>query len=232
MNVEVEAKVKMLKRGGEPIIDIEISTDKEGCRLLLLNKYKINGIEIPHKRIRGKIVLYRDDEYSRIWGNIRYHHMDFLILQIPKEWFELDKRTLKVKFQLVIEQWVKRIMQDFHKNYKNFYKYGKHKFKKDTEKIRDILIESIIEQIERTKRGRLRKEGLKVMAYINLFINTGDILSSLIRITKDDEKKSFWVLDLSRTRPIYSVNPKFVAEICEMFNTFINICYPKILSSP
>jgi hypothetical protein len=226
-----EIRAKLIKHFGENLLDIEtVGEEKnEAYRITVLNKFRLNRIDIPHKRLRFRVVyVTKGDNFSNLFGNLRYHHIDFLILKIPYEWFELPKNRRAIIFQVIIEEWLKQFVKDLFK-YQKKSKLNKKEFKEEIEDIKDILIDTFINNFKKSPKGRLRKDGMKILIYIHFFVNTGDILEALIRINKKEEKTLKWVFNTEENKKLYTVNNSIVFELYTLVANFLQVSYSQYL---
>jgi hypothetical protein len=229
-NRKLQGKAKIYRRYGEPVIDIELfdKETKESCRSLILNKFKISSIDIPHKRVRYRFVYFNpNDEYSKIFGETRYHHIDFLIIQIPTEWFEAERIYRNISFQVVLEEWIKRFEKDLFKYYKISKNTSGEEFRKLLWETKEILIDSFMNFFKRPIKGKLRKDGMKVLLYLHFFINVGDLFNAFIRITRKEEKTLKWFFDLEKVKPLYRIDSQLAYELCEIAKEFVEVSYEK-----
>jgi len=195
-------------------LEINYKEGERFCGIRVENKFTVNSVEIPHKRVKILIADYKPEALARFGGKFLYHHAEAIFLDFR----ELERgEYLSLFFQVAVEPWLNRVFRDFL-YYGKLQRGGKKGIKRKKEEIKGQILDGLLSLYK--EKGKVEE----AFILVNLFINMGDIFYFLIEATEDIKKDLPWFFTFGE-RKILKVEPEVCVEITNFSLSLADFTY-------
>jgi hypothetical protein len=219
---------------------LEDNGKKRAVGLRIVNKFKINS-PIPHKRLSIYMTdVLLSEEFkglkagaAKIEGPTVFFHHNILVIELPRENLKSVEnlpsprkalyRIKVLKFQSIIEKWVNNlVIREWIQIYSKLKSSAKKDIKKKRNALREFLVEDIVQNYKKYKVGN------KLLVFISLVLNTGDIYYSFLRNRNKlpDLKENIpWVMDTHNTKPIVRPDENICRDLLTISVNIADVVY-------
>jgi hypothetical protein len=177
------------------------------------NKFKLNQIQVPHKRVKVLLTDFNPEVLSHFGGKFLYHHTEYLFLDFSKEKKKKSPIAIKesVIFQIEIEPWLNKVFKEWINLYGIIQeKKGKKYLKQKKEEIKEKVLKGLIEAFKETDYP-------KFFVILSLFINKGDIFYFLISDNPDFRENLPWLSTPASETRLKRISKEFCSDIISFF---------------